>query len=408
MEAPNKYLIIIDECVNKIALNDNDVNAYFQRALANSCIGNYDSSIEDYIKVIELNPNNSNAYFNRGLNFCKKKMFREAIQDFTKAIALNPKYEKAFCFRGKARLNINDIQGSIQDCNNAIELNSKYGDAYYTRGLAYEIYSNGLKAIEDYSKAIELNPNNPNAYCYRGRTYNNISYSSNPTQYTERAITDLKKVFDLSRSNVLNSNITSYLLIAIEELGIAEYRMKRFQEVMENFEFYIKHKLVTNPKYVRVYFLSFLKINNVDLEMEYEESDSLEMYKVLEEKYGFEKIINLKSTVDEYEERRRLIVGRGKLIIYKKNYRLGFGKYKGLTIEQILPSDPSYITWCITHVIHFAVSPDVFAEDYFYKNKIAFLKVFEVNFLKRLIISKANSERARDEEDNDYDFSNWQ
>lgn len=49
-----------------------------------------------------------------------------------------------------------------------------------------------------------------------------------------------------------------------------------------------------------------------------------------------------------------------------KNYELDsiftFGKYKGLSLHQILIENPSYIQWCILNLDHFNVDEDVFGE----------------------------------------------
>lgn len=38
------------------------------------------------------------------------------------------------------------------------------------------------------------------------------------------------------------------------------------------------------------------------------------------------------------------------------NNKLGFGKYKGSTIEEVLKKDASYIVWCIENIKYFKLS----------------------------------------------------
>ena len=40
----------------------------------------------------------------------------------------------------------------------------------------------------------------------------------------------------------------------------------------------------------------------------------------------------------------------------KKEHKLGFGKHKGKTVEEILESDPTYIRWAINNIETFVMS----------------------------------------------------
>jgi hypothetical protein len=44
-----------------------------------------------------------------------------------------------------------------------------------------------------------------------------------------------------------------------------------------------------------------------------------------------------------------------KIMMYDLDTKLGFGKYKGLTVEQILEHDPSYLLWLLENVERFEV-----------------------------------------------------
>lgn len=49
------------------------------------------------------------------------------------------------------------------------------------------------------------------------------------------------------------------------------------------------------------------------------------------------------------------------------NDKLGFGKYKGNTIREVLNKDISYIVWCINNVMYFNLSDgfkDAILEEY--------------------------------------------
>lgn len=47
---------------------------------------------------------------------------------------------------------------------------------------------------------------------------------------------------------------------------------------------------------------------------------------------------------------------------YKLSDKLGFGKYKGLSIKDVINEDCTYIKWCVDNVADFEL--DVQASDY--------------------------------------------
>ena len=42
----------------------------------------------------------------------------------------------------------------------------------------------------------------------------------------------------------------------------------------------------------------------------------------------------------------------------QKTHKLGFGKHKGKTVEEILEDNPTYIRWCINNIETFVMSPE--------------------------------------------------
>lgn len=45
-------------------------------------------------------------------------------------------------------------------------------------------------------------------------------------------------------------------------------------------------------------------------------------------------------------------------MIVKKTDKIGFGKYKGKTVQEILEDDPTYVRWLIDNVETFKMSPE--------------------------------------------------
>lgn len=50
---------------------------------------------------------------------------------------------------------------------------------------------------------------------------------------------------------------------------------------------------------------------------------------------------------------------RPRLKIYAEDDFLDFGKYKGMTIKEVIDDDPEYLVWCLDNVNFFDVSENV-------------------------------------------------
>lgn len=70
-----------------------------------------------------------------------------------------------------------------------------------------------------------------------------------------------------------------------------------------------------------------------------------------------------------------------KLMVYSLNSKIGFGRYKGMKIYEILEEDPGYIISNIIDLIHFSVHPYVFLDERL-MNNAQFLNALEVNLVK--------------------------
>src|SRR6056297_3524525 len=47
---------------------------------------------------------------------------------------------------------------------------------------------------------------------------------------------------------------------------------------------------------------------------------------------------------------------------YYLNTHIHFGKYKGLTIEEIMNINPGYLSWCIENLDHFVLAEEAFSK----------------------------------------------
>ncbi len=163
----------------------NDFFIYFQRGLARYENGDINGSIEDYTKSINLNPFNREAYNNRGVSYSILGEYKKAISDFKNALHETKSYENendilenlAF-----AKFSFGDYSGAKEHYFKLINNNPNNSNAYTGLGKIF-YYKNDLdSALINLSKATKLNSKNQHAYFYKGKTFyklNRLSESEN-------------------------------------------------------------------------------------------------------------------------------------------------------------------------------------------------------------------------------------
>ncbi len=149
-------------------LSETDVDAYFNRALTRSELGDRQGAIEDYTQVITINANHDIAYNNRGLVQYELGKKDEAVADLNRAILINPSNSIAYCNRGVIRAELGNSMGSIEDYSYAVHADANCNQAYFQRGLARSQMGNKMGAVEDFSHVIMLKEQDASAYFYRG------------------------------------------------------------------------------------------------------------------------------------------------------------------------------------------------------------------------------------------------
>lgn len=118
----NNFKMAIQDYNKAIELNPKYTNAYKDRALSKSYLGDYYGAIRDYDRIIELNPEDDEAYNDRGNSKAQLENYKEAIQDYNKAAELNPKRASIYMGRGFSKLLLNDKKGACMDWSKAGEL----------------------------------------------------------------------------------------------------------------------------------------------------------------------------------------------------------------------------------------------------------------------------------------------
>ncbi|AEM20745.1 TPR domain-containing protein [Brachyspira intermedia PWS/A] len=283
----------IEDFNRAIELEPDNSDAYLNRGISKSDLGNDKEAIEDYNKSIELNPYNEEGYIYRGLSKSNLKRYREAIKDYNKAIELVPNDSEVYLNRGASKGYLKEYESSINDFNKAIELNPNDEHIYFNRGISKFDLKRYREAIEDYNKAIKLNPNYIDAYINRGASKFDLK------RYRE-AIEDFNKAIELNP----NANDVYF------NLGLSNFNLKKYADVIENFNKVIE----LNPNYKDAYFLR--GICKIYLNNENAIEDFRSFFKINEDNNIY--IITILQLFEEYENIEKLF----KFIVDIKNNEL--------------------------------------------------------------------------------------
>ena len=150
-----------DNAIATLAKEDDKgalANAYNQRSIARTRLGDDAGASADLDKAIELDPEYGPALANRAMNELFDGDCERAIADATKAIELEPGFPTAYGARALCLADAGDLDGALSDADRAIELGRADAFAYWTRGYVYAERGDIAEATADLHKAIELAP----------------------------------------------------------------------------------------------------------------------------------------------------------------------------------------------------------------------------------------------------------
>ncbi len=186
----------IEDYSKAIEINPQFSGAYYNRGVVKSTLGQKQEAIEDYSKAIEINPQYAKAYYNRGVAKSVLRKHEEAIEDYSKVIEINPQNADAYNNRGTEKSALWKYEEAIEDCNKAIEINPQFAEAYCNRSAAKSALGQNQEAIEDYNKAIEINPQFAGAYNGRGGVKHGLGQN-------QEAIEDYSKAIEINPQNAV-------------------------------------------------------------------------------------------------------------------------------------------------------------------------------------------------------------
>ena len=141
---------------------------FYEKGMEYLEIKSYEKAIENFDKSIEINDEYLDAYFNRAIAKTFLKKFEEAILDYDKVLQLDSNEEVAFLNRATINITLKKYDLALSDLNSAISIDNKFPDLYYPLAEVMVKLKDLEGAISAYSEYIKLIPNSPQAYFDRG------------------------------------------------------------------------------------------------------------------------------------------------------------------------------------------------------------------------------------------------
>lgn len=132
-EAQN-YADALADLNDYVASNPNDVLGYWQRAVCQSLLNDFEASRGqnvrmmaaqaegDFAEAIKRAPKNAYLYFDRGNLYVQQGNTDRALADYDRAIQMDPRMAEAFYNRGLTRINAGKREAGLQDLSKAGEL----------------------------------------------------------------------------------------------------------------------------------------------------------------------------------------------------------------------------------------------------------------------------------------------
>lgn len=118
--------------------------------------GQHKEALKFYNRSIEIEANNPNAFYNRALANYSLGNYQDSIADNTKTIKYDSERHSAFYNRALSRQKINELESAIEDFNSAEKLDNNNNYLYMNRGFCKCKSSNISNGLNDLKKALDL------------------------------------------------------------------------------------------------------------------------------------------------------------------------------------------------------------------------------------------------------------
>lgn len=115
LASKGKYEEAILEYNKAVDIEETNLNARMQRAMAYNLLKQYENAIEDYNVILAQKPELTSIRNSRGTALMKLEKYDSAMSDFNTIISADPKNQEAYNNRGWCKKHLGDKEGACSD-----------------------------------------------------------------------------------------------------------------------------------------------------------------------------------------------------------------------------------------------------------------------------------------------------
>ncbi|MEW4924286.1 tetratricopeptide repeat protein [Algibacter sp. 2305UL17-15] len=144
-----------------------DADSYYNRGSSKFILGDYKGAYHDYAMAIRLDRDFFQAYFDLGITLINLEKYAEALQSFLFLANHFPNDAEIQNQIGLTLMELKHFKLALLFFNKSIKLN-RSSNTFYNRGMAYLEMKQFKKALTDFDKAISIDKTNDAAHFYHG------------------------------------------------------------------------------------------------------------------------------------------------------------------------------------------------------------------------------------------------
>ena len=157
--AQGKYNEVIYEASIILESNRNSKPFINITAASLAKLGRHRDAIGNYLQLLEIDNEISEVYFNIALSQKIIQDYESSIDSFKKCIKLNPSSYKSYANLASLQIDLGLKDEAIKNIQFAIEIRKDYPNAFNILGLIYQKIGEYDKSIEAFEKALSVDPN---------------------------------------------------------------------------------------------------------------------------------------------------------------------------------------------------------------------------------------------------------
>jgi tetratricopeptide (TPR) repeat protein len=159
---------IIADLNTALLLDQNLVDAYFERAAYNLARGNVDSAADDVSAAEGRAPQSAVVQYYKALVALAQENYGAALTASQRAFDLDVTLLPNYLALAEAQQGLNQQDAAIETMQTYLNFEATDGRGWELLGLGYQLTGDADLGLEAFNRALELDPNLPRAAYYRG------------------------------------------------------------------------------------------------------------------------------------------------------------------------------------------------------------------------------------------------